>query len=222
MKKLLILLSVLMITSTLTACTQQSVVCGEGTIIRDGKCVAADAPLPNDNNDDNTLNCDMLQGDLFYEADFEALRFSFVDNEPGNPHTATNFVIWGQSEDGPLVNGATVDDGVLSIVGLQGTQLDQYHDSGLGYQFFDFETDVTYSVCAIIEGPSGYYATAELGIYYGYGSKDDFQLTGEPQMIIQDFKPTLTTNTDYGQFVLFLGNVTGEVKVHYIKIVENR
>lgn len=220
MKKLLILLSVLLITSTLTACTQQSVVCGEGTVIRDGKCVAADAPIPND-DEDPALSCDILQGDVFYEANFEALRFSFVDNELGNPHTPTNFVIWGQSETGPLVNDVSVDDGVLSIVGLQGDQLDPYHDSGLGYQFFEFETDVTYSVCAIIEGPSGQYATAELGIYYGYGSKDDFELKGEPQMIIQDFKPTLTTNTDYGQFVIFLGNVTGEVKIHYIKIVEN-
>lgn len=219
MKKLLSILSVLMVISVLTACDTQTVVCGEGTVIQDGKCVAA-GNVQDPGNDD-ALSCDLLQGDLFWEADFNALKNVFVSNEPGDPHTANNFVIWGQSDSGLLLDDVTVSSGVLSINGLQGTQLDFYHDSGLGYQFFNFETDVTYSVCAIIEGPSGQYMTAELGIYYGNGSKDDFQLIGEPQMIIQDFKPTLTTNNDYGQFVLFLGNITGQVKIHYIKIVEN-
>lgn len=220
MRKLLTILSLLMVMSTLTSCQTQSVVCGEGTVIQDGKCVAGDY-IDNPGNTE-TLSCDILQGDLFWEADFNALKNVFVSNEPGDPHTSNTFVIWGQSETGLLKDDATVSSGVLTVHGLEGTQLDYYHDSGLGYQFFDFETDVTYSVCAIVEGPSGQYMTAELGIYYGYGQKDDFQLNGQPQMVIQDFRPTLTTNNDYGQFVLFLGNITGDVKVHYIKIVENR
>lgn len=219
MKKIFLLVFTALFILALSACTTQSVTCGEGTVIKDGKCVAPDYQEPNDNMD--TTNCDSLTGEVFYEANFEDLASKLVDNEPGSLHTQNNFVVWGQSTDNTLVHHASVDNGVLIIDELIGTQLDPYYNSGLGYQFFEFETDKTYTVCTVVEGPNGQSMTSELGIYYGYGSKDEFLLTGEKQAIIQDFMPTLTTNTDRGQYVLFIGNVSGTVKVHSIKIVVN-
>ena len=96
-----------------------------------------------------------------------------------------------------------------------------YYDTGLGYQNFNFETDKSYSVCSIVEGPEGEKITSELGIYYGHGTKDQVELSGEKQLILQDFKPTLSTNVDRGQYVIFTGNVAGNFKVHTIKITVN-
>jgi len=191
---------------------EEPLVCDEGYHEEDGACVLDEEPA---------LTCDSVVGEVFYEADFTALSSTLVDNEPGREHTANNFVVWGQSEATTLLEQTSVVDGSLVIQGLIGTQFEQYYDSGLGYQYFNFENDVNYTVCTIVEGATGQSMTSELGIYYGYGTKDEFSLTGEPQLIVQDFRPTLTTNTDRGQYVLFTGNISGELTVHYIKIVKN-
>ena len=222
MKKILFMSLLLIATITLSACSPQVVTCGEGTVIQDGKCVAPnvdDTPDPSDNN--GTVSCDTVVGDVFYEVDFTALQSNFVDNEVGSEHNQNNFVIWGKADTVQLVDNASVSNGVLTIEGLLGDQVTPYYDTGLGYQFFDFVTDTTYTVCAIVEGPTGQTVTSELGIYYGHGTRDQVSLTGEPQLIIQDFKPTLTTNTDRGQYVIFTGTVEGDFKVHSIKIVAN-
>ena len=190
-----------------------------GTIIKDGKCTAPD---PDDNsNGNNFLNCDSIEGTIFYEANFNQLQSVFVDNEAGNTHNANNFVIWGKIGGVPVLNNVEVENGSLVIRGLEGSQLDPYYDTGLGYQFFNFETDFTYTVCTIIEGPSGQYLTSELGIYYGNGVRDDVLMNGEKQVIVQSFKPTLTTNVDFGQYVLFTGNIAGKFTVYSIKIIIN-
>lgn len=224
MRKVVTVLAVIMFVAVLSACSPTAVTCGEGTIIQDGQCVAP--TVKQDENDpstpnDSVVSCDDVTGELFYEVDFTALQSNFVDNEVGNEHTQSNFVIWGKADTIQLVELAFVQNGTLVIEGMLGDQLKPYYDTGLGYQFFDFETDVTYTVCSIIEGPDGQYATSELGIYYGHGTRDQVELTGNEQLVIQDFKPTLTTNVDRGQYVLFTGNIEGDFKVHYIKIVQN-
>lgn len=219
MKKIITLTLLLTLTIVLSSCSQAEITCGEGTIIKDGKCVAPD--VVDDKEDVQEVSCDDMTGEIFYEADFDSLQSSFVDNEPGNLHNENNFVIWGKAELVQLVDNASVLDGVLNIDGLKGSQLDYYYDTGLGYQFFQFETDKTYSVCSIIEGTTGEKITSELGIYYGHGTKDQLTLTGDRQLILQDFRPTTTTNDNRGQYVIFTGNVEGELKIHQIKIVEN-
>ena len=218
MKKILLLTTFTVLLIALSACTQSVITCGEGTVIKDGQCVAPNQIDDETENTENELNCDSVEGDIFYQADFETLKNVFVDNEAANPHTKDNFVIWGKNESNQLVDEASVQSGVLTISNLTGTQLKPYYDTGLGYQYFNFDTDTSYTVCAIIEGPANESITSEIGIFYGHGTKDEFQLTGEPQLVIQTFKPTLTTNVDFGQYVLFLGRITGEVKVHSILI----
>ena len=228
MKKLIILTITLFTVFSLAACTQVSVTCGEGTIIKDGKCVAPDVvdnpedPTdPVDPGDNNSVSCDSITGEVFYEANFSNLESVLVDNEPGNLHNANNFVVWGQTDNGTVLSETSVQSGSLVLNNLAGDQLDSYYNSGLGYQFFDFITDTTYTVCTELEGPSGQTVTSEIGIYYGYGTKDEVLLTGDKQVVIQDFMPTLSTNNDHGQYVIFIGNVSGEVKIHSIKIVQN-
>jgi hypothetical protein len=217
MKKAFSILIFILSVFFLTGCSVEAVTCGPGTIIKDGKCTAPD---PDDNSNGNTLlNCDSIEGTIFYEANFNQLQSVFVDNEAGNTHNANNFVIWGKISGVPVLNNVEVENGSLVISGLEGSQLDPYYDTGLGYQFFNFETDVTYTVCTIIEGPSGQYLTSELGIYYGNGVRDDVLMNGEKQVIVQSFKPTLTTNVDFGQYVLFTGNIAGKFTVYSIKII---
>jgi len=243
MKKITYILMAFILIFTLSACTQTEVTCGVGTVIQDGKCVAPDKEIIEDDDvltcsegfslneakDDCVLtitdlvdlDCSIFTGTVFYEVDFTALAGNLVDNEAGNLHTADNFVIWGKTGNVSLLNNTSVVDGELIIEGLDGDQLDQYYNTGLGYQFFNFENDKTYTVCAVVKGPSGQKMTSEIGIYYGHGTKDDFDLTGDEQLIIQDFKPTLSTNNDYGQYVLFTGKITGDIMIKYIKIIEN-
>lgn len=231
MKKITFLLLTVLATLTLVGCTNTIIQCGEGTVIQDGQCVAAniddnDDETPIDDNDDETpadneVNCDSITGTLFYQVDFPSLVSSLVDNEVGNEHTADNFVIWGKTETGQNVDNASIEDGTLVVRDIEGDQLKNYYDSGLGYQFFNFESDTNYTVCAVVEGPTGQTMKSEFGIYYGFGTKDDVDLTGEKQLIVQDFRASNSTNTDRGQYVLFVGNVTGDVIVHSIKIVIN-
>jgi hypothetical protein len=221
MKKILSITLLLFTLFILTGCTTTTVTCGEGTIIKDGKCVAPDVTVDTKDQNDDVVSCDSVQGSLFYEANFENISSQLVDNEIGREHNASNFVVWGKNEAGQLLDTTSVSNGTLIVSDLDGTQLDPYYDTGLGYQYFDFETDTTYTVCAIVSGPSGQTLTSEIGIYYGHGTKDDVLLTGNPQLIIQDFRPTLSTNSDFGQFVIFTGRITGELRVSYIKIVYN-
>ena len=223
MKKVSLVFLALFAVFALSACTTQAVTCGEGTIIKDGKCVAAniddDTSDPTNDNNNGALNCDDLTGTVFYEVDFANLENSFVNNEVGNEHTANNFVIWGETETGYVIDNASVVDGSLVIENIDGDQFNRYYDYGLGFQFLNFASDVNYTVCAIIEGPTGQTMTSEIGIYYGFGTKDTIDLTGDQQLILQDFRASDTTNTDRGQYVLFIGNVSGSIKVHMIKIV---
>lgn len=225
MRKLTMILTLFTLVFVLTSCAQATVVCGEGTVIKDGQCVAPttddNTDTPTDNETPVDVNCDSITGEIFYEANFTDLQNSFVTNEPGDLHDQSNFVIWGQGNDVFLANQATVENGSLVVNGLSGTQLDQFHNTGLGYQYFAYENDHTYTVCAVVEGPTGQSLYSEIGIYYGFGTKDEVVLEGTPQVIIQDFRPTLTTNTDRGQYVIFMGNITGELKIHSIKIVQN-
>ena len=206
----------LFLTVVLSGCTTQSVTCGEGTIIREGKCVAPDTLEDPKDDPVDDVSCDDITGDIVYQSNFTST--TFVDNEIGNAHTANNFVIWGQSTDSTLLSLSTVTQSALHISGLIGTQLNPFHESGLGYQFFQFDTDKTYTVCTIVEGTEGQSIYSELGIFYGHGTRDQVELTGNQQIIIQDFRPSLTTNTDYGQYVLFFGTMTGELIVHNITV----
>lgn len=223
MKKSIIGALIVLMVSVLSSCQTEQITCGEGTIIQDGKCVAPtkvdDQTKQPDDQTDLELSCDDLSGNVMYHPNFDTLQSNFVDNESNNPHNASNFVIWGQNDNGPILGDVVVNDNVLSLQNLTGTQLNHYYDSGLGYQYFQYETDTTYQVCVILKGPAGNTVTSELGIYYGHGTRDNVLLTGSEQKIIQDFKPTQSTNVDRGQYVLFVGNVTGELEIHEIKIV---
>lgn len=214
MRKILLLILSISVTLGLVACDDSQILCGAGTMIKDGQCVAAEIEDDTITQDPVEVSCDSITGEIFYEVDFNTI--TFVDNESGNSHTASNFVVWGGALETTSVslNALVIDD-------LQGTYSDAWHEVGLGYQFFNFENDVTYTVCAIIQGTDGEKVTSELGIYYGHGQKDDVELTGEKQMIVQEYTPFSTTNTANGQYIIFLGNLTGEFVVHSIKIIQD-
>lgn len=222
MKKIIYVCSILFIVTILSGCDTQTATCGVGTLIQNGQCVADPDYNLNNNQTPPTgdVSCDSVQGDVFYEIDFDTLDGNIVSNESGQTHNSTNFVIWGKDEgDIPFASYAIVDN-ELTIPNLDGDQLDQWHQYGLGYQFFNFVTGNTYTVCAIVEGTQGQEITSELGIYYGHGTKDEIILTGEQQLIVQDYTALAATNNDYGQYVMFFGNMTGELIIHKIKIIE--